>query len=309
MSPGAVPRVCWMTDAPTGTSAWRACSPAWPGRAGEEPGDALDDLLVAHQGTFMTSAMASRVMSSWVGPSPPQTITPSLRARAVRSASTIRRLVVPYRLMEVGVDARQPPAARPAMAELVSAIWPSRSSVPTATISTPHTGGLGRRPAAVAPGTGAPVTSGESGGHPDGHVLEGAGGAPAAGASRWRWPGPGPASSAWPRSGPGSTRPGARPRTGRRSCRPLGAAMRPTGSQGRLCSAARANRALSTTTLSASGSRKAPERVVPCRRASHPSTPSLKATTAPTADRQPAWPPGSRSGAMKTGRGQQAGPR
>ncbi len=45
--------------------------------------------------TFITSAMASRVMSSWVGPSPPQTMTPSLRARAVRKASTIRSWLSP----------------------------------------------------------------------------------------------------------------------------------------------------------------------------------------------------------------------
>ena len=34
-------------------------------------------------------------MSSWVGPSPPQTMTPSDRASAVRSASTMRRWLSP----------------------------------------------------------------------------------------------------------------------------------------------------------------------------------------------------------------------
>ena len=41
-------------------------------------------------GTPISSAMASRVRSSWVGPSPPHTNTESLRSRRSRSASTIR---------------------------------------------------------------------------------------------------------------------------------------------------------------------------------------------------------------------------
>ena len=45
--------------------------------------------------TPITSAMASRVMSSWVGPSPPQTITASERAAAVRRARTMRRWLSP----------------------------------------------------------------------------------------------------------------------------------------------------------------------------------------------------------------------
>ena len=50
---------------------------------------------------------------------------------------------------------------------------------------------------------------------------------------------------------------------------------------------ARANIAPRTTTLSASGSRKAPERVVPWRRASHPSNPSVTATSDPDDDGRP----------------------
>ena len=49
----------------------------------------------------MTSAMASRVMSSWVGPRPPHMITPSLRASAVRSASDDAVVVVAHGLVEV----------------------------------------------------------------------------------------------------------------------------------------------------------------------------------------------------------------
>src|SRR5579862_2167595 len=59
--------------------------------------------------------------------------------------------------------------------------------------------------------------------------------------------------------------------------------MIPIGSHGSRRVAPRVARALSTTALSASGSRKAPDLVVPCRRASQPSIPSLKATTVPTA--------------------------
>ena len=46
-------------------------------------------------GTFITSARAARVMSSWVGPSPPHTMTASLRASAVRKASRIRSWLSP----------------------------------------------------------------------------------------------------------------------------------------------------------------------------------------------------------------------
>ena len=43
----------------------------------------------------MTSAIASRVMSSWVGPSPPQTITASLRESARRRLATMRSWLSP----------------------------------------------------------------------------------------------------------------------------------------------------------------------------------------------------------------------
>ncbi len=56
-------------------------------------------------------------------------------------------------------------------------------------------------------------------------------------------------------------------------------AMRATGTIQNRPAATRANKAPSTSTLSASGSRKAPERVVPCLRARWPSMPSLNAST------------------------------
>ena len=121
-------------------------------------------------GTFMTSAMASRVMSSWVGPSPPHMMTPSLRASAVRRASVMRSWLSPTAWWKWDAT---PLAARcsPSQAELVSAIWPSSSSVPTATISilTAVTLGCGRavqRPPAVEQVLG-PGVERERAGEPD----------------------------------------------------------------------------------------------------------------------------------------------
>src|SRR5438477_6817151 len=84
--------------------------------------------------TFMTSAMASRVMSSWVGPSPPHTMTASLRASADRMARTMRAWLSPtlvWKCESIPISAK----CSPIHDELVSTIWPSRSSVPTATTS------------------------------------------------------------------------------------------------------------------------------------------------------------------------------
>ena len=58
-------------------------------------------------GTPMSSAIASRVRSSCVGPSPPHTSTASERASRSRSAATMRGLVVADRAVLVGVDARR----------------------------------------------------------------------------------------------------------------------------------------------------------------------------------------------------------
>ena len=55
----------------------------------------------------MTSAIASRVMSSWVGPRPPHTMTPSLRASAVRKASTIRSWLSPTAWWKCESDAER----------------------------------------------------------------------------------------------------------------------------------------------------------------------------------------------------------
>src|SRR5580704_11438144 len=71
-------------------------------------------------------------------------ITPSLRASAVRSASVMRSWLSPTAWWKWDAT---PLAARcsPSQAELVSAIWPSNSSVPTATISILTAATLGGR--------------------------------------------------------------------------------------------------------------------------------------------------------------------
>ena len=84
--------------------------------------------------TPITSAIASRVMSSWVGPSPPQRMTASLRASARRIVSTIRARLSPtftWKWESIPASASRSPIHD----ELVSTICPSSSSVPTATIS------------------------------------------------------------------------------------------------------------------------------------------------------------------------------
>ena len=136
MSPGAVPS-CWgIGVAPAGTSAWRPLLSGMS-RPRELNISAMRLTISVSRtsGTAMTSAMASRVMSSWVGPSPPHTTTPSLRASAVRNASTMRAWLSPTTWWKwESIPARA--SCSPIHAELVSTIWPRSSSVPTARIST-----------------------------------------------------------------------------------------------------------------------------------------------------------------------------
>jgi hypothetical protein len=85
-----------MTVAPAGTSAWRALFSAIS-RPRDANMAAMRSTMASSRTSFafITSAIASRVMSSCVGPRPPQTITASLRARAVRRASTMRSRLSP----------------------------------------------------------------------------------------------------------------------------------------------------------------------------------------------------------------------
>src|SRR6185436_15326151 len=135
INPGAVPRVCGITSAPTGTMAWRRLLAAmYRPRDSNIPAITAATSSSSTSCTPITSAMASRVRSSCVGPRPPHTITASAVANVWRSAVTTRP-----RLSPTFTCSREsmPFAARcsPSHALLVSTICPSSSSVPTATTS------------------------------------------------------------------------------------------------------------------------------------------------------------------------------
>src|SRR5215216_7231600 len=84
--------------------------------------------------TPATSAMASRVTSSWVGPRPPVRMTASARPSASRMVPAMRWVLSPTTVWR---RQSQPTSARrwPIQAALVLTIWPSSSSVPTPMIS------------------------------------------------------------------------------------------------------------------------------------------------------------------------------
>ena len=207
---------------------------------------------------------------------------------------------------------RRGPAARRSSDELVSTIWPSSSSVPTATTSqfTPcspfrrspcgsrRCRAPGGRPAVVrrlpARKYCQPVTSVSTTAMPQQErgrqpLLAGPGRHPATSAvptarrlhQRLEL---GPlASPAWPgrggRSGCGSMLMPSSRAADERDRQPPERVDRHQHEHGP-----------ETRTLSASGSRKAPERVVPWRRAIQPSTPSVAASATQSAERRPATP-------------------
>ncbi len=135
ISPGAVPGIWAMIAPPAGTSAWRRLF-----SGNDRPRDSnIARILSSSSGsrtssTPMTSAMTSRVMSSWVGPRPPHTMTASDRSSAMRSAEAMRSALSPTLVWNIE---SMPASAScsPMNDELVSTIWPSSSSVPTATTS------------------------------------------------------------------------------------------------------------------------------------------------------------------------------
>ena len=89
--PGAVPGICSMARAPTGKSAWRKLL-AGMGRP-RPPKTASIRATNDSSRTSSTprrSAITSRVMSSWVGPKPPVTITASDRSNASLKAASMR---------------------------------------------------------------------------------------------------------------------------------------------------------------------------------------------------------------------------
>src|SRR5215218_7150343 len=136
ISPGAVPRGLSMVRAPSGTSAWRRFISAmrWtPMRSNRSRSHASSSGWRTRD-TPATSARASRVTSSWVGPRPPVRITASARPSASRMVPAMRSVLSPTTVWR---RQSQPTSARrwPIQAALVLTIWPSSSSVPTPMIS------------------------------------------------------------------------------------------------------------------------------------------------------------------------------
>ena len=130
-----------MNSAPTGRSAWRRllaamARPRLANNASMRPTMAGS----RSKPTPITAAIASREMSSWVGPRPPHTITASLTASSVRRAVAMRSRLSPtwtWRWESMPAKASRSPMK----AELLSTTWPSSNSVPTA--STEHENGRG----------------------------------------------------------------------------------------------------------------------------------------------------------------------
>ena len=126
---------CSMIDAPAGTSAWRRLL-SGIARPRDENSSRITSATAGWRtsSTPITAAIASRVMSSCVGPRPPHTITASARDSASSSASTMRPRLSPtfvWRRCSMPMIA----SCSPIHDEFVSTICPSSSSVPTATIS------------------------------------------------------------------------------------------------------------------------------------------------------------------------------
>src|SRR5512132_3315975 len=136
ISPGAVPLGLSMVRAPSGTPAWRRFISAmrWmPMRPNRSRSHASSSGWRT-RATPATSASASRVTSSWVGPRPPVTTTASARPSASLMVPPMRWVLSPTAVWR---RQSQPTSARrwPIQAALVLTIWPSSSSVPTPMIS------------------------------------------------------------------------------------------------------------------------------------------------------------------------------
>src|SRR5512133_524705 len=125
-----------MVRAPSGASAWRRFISAmrWTPMRPNRSRSHASSSGWRTRATPATSARASRVTSSWVGPRPPVRRTASARPRASRMASAMRSVLSPTTVWR---RQSQPTSARrwPIQAALVLTIWPSSSSVPTPMIS------------------------------------------------------------------------------------------------------------------------------------------------------------------------------
>ena len=91
-----MPGCCAIGDAPTGTMAWRRLF-SGIGRLRLANMARIRSAMRSSStsSTPITDASTSRVMSSWVGPNPPHTITASLRSSASRKASSMRSQLSP----------------------------------------------------------------------------------------------------------------------------------------------------------------------------------------------------------------------
>ena len=124
-----------MTSPPLGTSAWRRL---FSGIGRPRPPKIARMLSMSSSrrssSTPITSAIASRVTSSGVGPRPPHTMTASARSSSSRRHCTMRsRLSPTLRCSHVSMPALA--SCSPIHELLVSTIWPSSSSVPMARTS------------------------------------------------------------------------------------------------------------------------------------------------------------------------------
>src|SRR5262245_38489704 len=125
-----------MTSPPLGTSAWRRLFPGM-GRPRPPKIRAISSTSSSRRSssTPITSAIASRVTSSGVGPRPPHTITASARSSSSCRHCTIRPRLSPT-LRCSHVSSPTAASCSPIHELLVSTIWPSSSSVPIARTST-----------------------------------------------------------------------------------------------------------------------------------------------------------------------------
>ena len=106
--PGAVPIGFGSGSPPSGTSAWRRLFCGMSRRRVRNiVAMCSASSMRRTSGTPISSAIASRVRSSWVGPIPPQMSTASLRDEQVAQRLDDPRLVVADHPVLVGVDARR----------------------------------------------------------------------------------------------------------------------------------------------------------------------------------------------------------
>ncbi len=252
----------------------------------------------------MSSAMTSLVMSSWVGPRPPQTMTASERSTASASAVRMRAGLSPtFAWYRQSMPASA--SCSPIQLELVSTTWPNSSSVPIASTSQFISGvsgivdrlaARGPRPGPRSSRRGGPRRSGgrsqtaaSSEVLPAGRQREHHGDAQEPGGDPGLVLGDARASSAAPTASActsvlslapfvaGMARPRRPYWTRSRLTASSRIPIRATGTHQKRSMATSMAMAPKIRTLSASGSRKAPDRVVPWRRAIQPSTPSVAA--------------------------------